>query len=192
MLLRKCLLETIYRYKNKGEKSNNYYDTWSKLYFCISVYSLTYLQIFFINTLVPAISPRLYLKNEYKNKLIYIGLNKIIGSIKDDSSANSFPSGHVAETFCLVLPFFVIKKYFIAIFILLDSLLISLATLVLRYHYFSDVLMGMINSLIAFAICYFVKYKIKGNMKGSSYENIPFDDFGDVLDKKEDNQAIDY
>lgn len=192
MLLRKCIIETIYRYKNKGEKSNNYNDSWSKFYFCVSVYILTYLQIFFINTFVPAISPRLYLKDEYKNELVYIGLNKIIGNIKDDASANSFPSGHVAEIFCLVFPFFVMKRYFIATFILLESLLISLATLVLRYHYFSDVLMGMLNSLISFAICYFAKYEFKANMKNYYYENIPFDDIGDFVDKKEDNQAINY
>ena len=192
MLLRKCLLETIYRYKNKGEKSNNYNDTWSKFYYCISVYNLTYLQIFFINAFVPAISPRLYLKDEYKNELIYIGLNKIIGNIKDDASANSFPSGHVAETVCLVLPFFVMKRYFIAIFILLDSLLISLATLVLRYHYFLDILMGILNSLMSFFICDFLKYAFKGNMKNYNYENIPFDDIGDLIDKEENNQAINY
>jgi membrane-associated phospholipid phosphatase len=202
MLLRKCLIETIYRYKNKGEKSNNYNDTWSKFYFCISVLILTYFQILFINTFVPAISPRLYLKDEYKNDLVYIGLNKIIGNIKDDKSANSFPSGHVAETFCLVFPFFVMKRYFIAIFILIDSLLISLATLVLRYHYFSDVLMGMLNSLIAFVICYIAKYEMKSNIKNSNYENIPFEDIGDLVDKKEDigdlvdkkedNQVIEY
>ena len=157
VLFRKCIKETIYRYKNNGEKSPTFNDSWSKFYFTLSVYIATYIQIFFINSIVPAISPRLYLKDEYKNEIIYYGLNNIFVNIKDDASANSFPSGHVAETFCLVFPFFSMKRYFIALFVIVISILIALATVILRYHYFADVLVGMLNSTLSFLICYFIR-----------------------------------
>lgn len=161
ILFKNCFQETLYRNKNNGQKSPTYYNSWNKFYFTVSIYIATYIQVFFINVLVPASSPRLFLKNEYKNQLEYFGLNKIFGNIKDDKSANSFPSGHVAETFCLFLPFLAMKRYAIALFVLIVSLIIGLATVVLRYHYFADVLVGMLNSALSFLICYFLKIILK-------------------------------
>ena len=157
VLFIKCIKETIFRYKNNGQKSNTYFDSWNKFYFTVSVYIATYIQIFFINSLVPAVSPRLHLKDEYKNEIVYVGLNKYMVNIKDDGSANSFPSGHVAETFCLVFPFFGMKRYYIGIFVIIVSLLIGLATVILRYHYFIDVFVGMLNSTLAYLVCYILR-----------------------------------
>ena len=42
------------------------------------------------------------------------------------------------------------KRHFIAIFVLIVSMLIALATVILRYHYFSDVIVGMLNSTLVF------------------------------------------
>lgn len=157
VLFKNCIKETIHRYKNNGEKSPTYNISWNRFYFTLAVYISTYIQIFFINSIVPAVSPRLYLKDEYKNDIVYVGLNKYMVNIKDDASANSFPSGHVAETFCLFFPFLEMKRYFVACFVLIVSILIGLATVILRYHYFADVLVGMLNSLLAFLVCYLIK-----------------------------------
>jgi membrane-associated phospholipid phosphatase len=182
-LLKDCIEETIYRYYNNGEKSIYYNNSWSNYYFCLSVFNLTYFQILMINVLVPAVSPRLYLKYEYKNDLIFYGLTKYLSNIKDDNSANSFPSGHVGETFSLFLPFFFIKKYYISTIILVYSLLISLATVVLRYHYFVDVLMAMSNSILSFFIVYLCNCAIKGKDENKEYENIPSYDI-ELIDEK--------
>ena len=181
-LLKDCIEETIYRYYNNGKKSIYYNNSWSNYYFCLSVFNLTYFQILMINVLVPAVSPRLYMKYEYKNDLIFYGLTKYLSSIKDDNSANSFPSGHVGETFSLFLPFFFIKKNYIGTIILVYSLLISLATVVLRYHYFVDVLMAMSNSILSFFIVYLCNYAIK-DKENKEYENIPLYDI-ELIDEK--------
>ena len=181
-LLKDCIEETIYRYYNNGKKSIYYNNSWSNYYFCLSVFNLTYFQILMINVLVPAVSPRLYMKYEYKNDLIFYGLTKYLSSIKDDNSANSFPSGHVGETFSLFLPFFFIKKNYIGTIILVYSLLISLATVVLRYHYFADVLMAMSNSILSFFIVYLCNYAIK-DKENKEYENIPLYDI-ELIDEK--------
>ena len=91
--------------------------------YLLNIYILTYSQVIFINTLVPSISPRLYLK--YKNSLKFLGLAEFINkTFKDNNSANSFPSGHVAETICVALGFFGLKKKKVGIFLLIMSLLI--------------------------------------------------------------------
>lgn len=200
ILFRKCIQETIYRYKNNGQKSPTYNIFWNRFYFTLSVYIATYIQIFFINVLVPAKSPRIYFKGEYKNEIIYYGLNKFMTNIKDDDSANSFPSGHVAETFCLVFPFYAMKKYFIGTFVLIVSLLIALATVILRYHYFVDALVGMFNSTLAFLICYFIRIILKirypeqnGEIKidGKLIEKIEIARFSDNKDENNENQDFD-
>ena len=50
------------------------------------------------------------------------------------------------------------KHYHIGNLILLISILISLSTLVLRYHYFFDIIIGFIIALISFIICCFIKF----------------------------------
>ena len=124
--------------------------------YLLNIYILTYSQVIFINTLVPSISPRLYLK--YKNSLKFLGLAEFINkTFQDNNSANSFPSGHVAETICVALGFFGLKKKKVGIFLLIMSLLIMLSTLFLRYHYFVDVVMGNIVSFISFFIVNYIE-----------------------------------
>ena len=47
ILFKNCIKETIYRYKNNGQKSPTYNTSWSRFYFTLSVYISTYIQIFF-------------------------------------------------------------------------------------------------------------------------------------------------
>ena len=128
--------------------------------YLLNIYILTYSQVIFINTLVPSISPRLYLIDKYKNPLKFLGLAEFINkTFQDNNSANSFPSGHVAETFCVALGFFGLKKKKVGIFLLIMSLLIMISTIFLRYHYFVDVIMGDIVSFISFFIVNYIEKK---------------------------------
>ena len=134
--------------------------------YLVNIYILTYSQVIFINILMPSISPRLYLKDEYKNSLKFLGLADFINkTFQDNKSANSFPSGHVAETFCVALGIFGLKKKKVGIFLLIMSILIMISTLFLRYHYFVDVIMGIIVSIISFLIVNYVAKKDNINEK---------------------------
>ena len=84
---------------------------------------------------------------------------------KDNKSANSFPSGHVAEPFCLVLVAFSIKEYLYGSIGLFISCCILIATLVLRYHYLVDVLAAIIISFLCYSSVYFSMYKKTINEK---------------------------
>ena len=57
-----------------------------------------------------------------------------------------------------------------------------MATVVLRYHYFVDVLMAMSNSILSFFIVYLCNYAIK-DKENKEYENIPLYDI-ELIDEK--------
>ena len=48
IFLRKCVHETIYKYKNNGTKSITFNDSWSKLFFVLSVICIVYSPYFVI------------------------------------------------------------------------------------------------------------------------------------------------
>ena len=78
---------------------------------------------------------------------------------KDDKSANSFPSGHVGEVLSVGLSYIVTKEYTIGLIVIFFTILISLATLFLRYHYFCDILMAWFLALLSVIINYWFGYR---------------------------------
>ena len=155
-----CGKEIIFRYHYNGLKSSSYRKNWNNTLFLFSVYLLDCIFILFINTIVPATSPRKYLKNQFKHPLNLSGLGKFLNDkCKDDRSANSFPSGHVAEILCIGLSYMATKDYRLGQIVILLSFLIALATFFLRYHYFCDILMSIILAFLSFSINYYFGYK---------------------------------
>ena len=158
--LSRCIKETLFRKRGSGVKSQTYDLNWNNLYFIFSVYNITYVLIFFVNTLVPASSPRLFIADLYEHPLNLKGFAAFLNkTCKDNKSANSFPSGHVGETICIAYCLFCMKKKLSAVIVLISSIMIALATLFLRYHYFSDVLAALIIATGAFLFSYFMGYK---------------------------------
>lgn len=155
-----CLREIIFRYQNSGFKSATYKRNWNNTLFLFSVYLLTCVFVFITNTLVPATSPRKYLKGKFKHPLILSGFGRFLNQkCKDDKSANSFPSGHVAEILAIGLAYIATKEYHIASIVIIFSILIGFATVFLRYHYFCDILMAVFLSFLGFWINYYFGYR---------------------------------
>lgn len=154
-----CIKEIIYRYINKGRKSCTYDLHWKNTFFIFGVYNLSYVLVFFINSCIPAGSPRQFLKNEYNHPIKLSGFSKFLNdTCKDDKSANSFPSGHVAETICIAFAYFGMGKKLEGFLLFFCSLMIVLATLFLRYHYFVDVLCALSISGFCFFFNYYFGY----------------------------------
>ena len=78
MSLLNCLREIIFRYKHHGFKSSSHKKTWNTALFVFGVYLFTCVLVFLVNTLVPAESPRKYLKHEYKHSLNLSGFGKYL------------------------------------------------------------------------------------------------------------------
>lgn len=117
----------------------------------MSCWIFSFVMTFIINILCPAKSPRIYIKDDYKNPLDGFGLRHLIGGvIHQDDSFGSFPSGHVGETLAVAL-----ASYYIGFtpkfskFCLVVTFLVGVATLWLRYHYFVDVLAGVVVAYVA-------------------------------------------
>lgn len=158
--LANCVKEIIYRYYHKGQKSITYESRWNNTYFLFSVYLFTCVNVFFVNTLVPASSPRKHLKDEYVHPLTLSGFAKFLnGTCKDDRSANSFPSGHVAETICIAFAYLGMGKKWKGLILLFCCINIALATLFLRYHYFADIIMAVCLAGYSYFIAYYFGYR---------------------------------
>lgn len=123
------------------------YLTELKLYLCgwMSAFFITFL----INRAFPAKSPRLYLRNEYEHPLEGWGLaSSLIGMATDDSSFGSFPSGHFNQTLvCAMFAMRLSKTLGVITFVAAAG--IALATQALRYHYFVDIVVGLLVAALA-------------------------------------------
>ena len=148
-----CIKETIKTSKNKGVYSQNYFKAWNEMYFFGACFINSYMPVIFGNILFPAWSPRLYLEEYYTKELkFYYLIQKI--SLRKNHSANSFPSGHIAETsvFIYAMHLFGYKK--LEAFVFICSFNICLATMILRCHYFADVCISIPIGIWAFFLVY--------------------------------------
>ena len=177
MSLLNCGKEVLFRFENKGKKSPSYTHRWSKTHFLFGTYLLTCVFVFFTNTLIPASSPRKHLADKYIHPLELSGFARYLNKkCKDDKSANSFPSGHVAEVLSIGLSYVMVKNYIMGIVIIFCSFLIGMATLFLRYHYFCDILAAIVCSLLSLSINYFFGYKIYLKEKENGGKNLEIKD----------------
>ena len=155
-----CIKETLFKIYNKGQISRTNFKNWKNLFFIFSVYNTTMLIVFILNISIPAKSPRIFLKKKFIHQLNLKGFAKFLNDIcKDNNSANSFPSGHVAEPFSIAFSMIVIGYFNIGVICFIFSFLIFLAILILRYHYFSDGLFGIIIGFFGFIFTYNFFYK---------------------------------
>ena len=155
MSLIDCLREVIFRFKHNGLKSSSNQKTWNTTLFVFGVYLLTCVFVLFTNSLVPATSPRKYLKDEFVHPLNLSGFGKYLNrKCKDEKSANSFPSGHVAEILSIGLAYYGAKCKNVGRIIISASLIIAISTLFLRYHYFCDIIMAIILAFLSYEINY--------------------------------------
>ena len=166
--LANCGKEVLFRFQNKGKKSVSYTQRWSNTHFIFGTYLLTCDLVFFTNTIIPASSPRLYLSDKFIHPLNLSGFAKYLNSkTHEDKSANSFPSGHVAEILTIGLAYILTGNIILGVIVIFFSFLIAMATLFLRYHYFCDILAAMVCAFIAIIINYFFGYRIYLKKKGT-------------------------
>jgi len=153
----------IYYLANKGEcRLTEKY--WRACQHVAATWTFSFMITFLLNTIVPARSPRLHLKDKFIHPLFVsksstegapakpsafsIWLNK---TIHQDDTYGSFPSGHVGETLSVAIAAKMGgKKYqnkflnFAGNVVMVISVFMASATLWLRYHYFVDVLVAIL------------------------------------------------
>ena len=104
-------------------------------------------------SLLPAKSPRIYLRNEFQHSIENTWLRKFLsGLIHQDGSSGSFPSGHVGETLCVGISALILRIWpLMAKSTIVGGILMATSVVWLRYHYFVDTVAGF--AVCIFAIC---------------------------------------
>ena len=126
---------------------------WRRLMMFSTAWTGTYILNFTINLMVPAVSPRIYLAQEYQHDIEGLYFCHRIRSALKGAAANSFsafPSGHCGLSWlsAVLAHRFGFRRY--AKVVRGAAVLITLATIVLRYHYFVDALSATL--LLAFGM----------------------------------------
>jgi len=119
---------------------------------CIQMFVSAWVGAFVLNHLInlcfPAVSPRIFLKEHYKNDIQGLWVLASMRNAITNAAANTFsafPSGHCGLSMLAVLLAFRIHlstKYTWAVSV--STVLIVMATQVLRYHYFVDFLFSLV------------------------------------------------
>ena len=136
-------------------KCNNKYNNrivYRTLLKLLSSWVSGFLISFVLNLLVPAVSPRIYLKDIYTQSLTGIyGFNFLNNLIKDlaSNTFSSFPSAHNSFSFIVCIISYKLQLYKYAYLTLFMSILITLSTIVLRYHYFIDIICSVFITYIS-------------------------------------------
>lgn len=114
---------------------------WRRLQLALSAWVSTFLLNMLLNLLLPAVSPRIYIAELYKNDVRGLFLADIFRNAVTKAAANSFsafPSGHCGLSWlCISIAAALgFRKY--ARITLIVGFLITIATITLRYHYIID------------------------------------------------------
>jgi hypothetical protein len=129
-------------------------DSWRNVKMFLCAWLGTCVLNFAINLLVPALSPRLYIADRYTNPLDGFGLSAFFRRaiyIAGDGSYGTFPSAHTSVSWVTGLAAFKHFRHYGRVTIV-AAMLITLATVYLRYHYVID-LLGAVP-LVVFGMIY--------------------------------------
>eukprot|EP00823_Brevimastigomonas_motovehiculus_P004290 TRINITY_DN279_c0_g12_i1.p1 TRINITY_DN279_c0_g12~~TRINITY_DN279_c0_g12_i1.p1 ORF type:complete len:544 (-),score=120.20 TRINITY_DN279_c0_g12_i1:144-1775(-) len=139
----------------KGYGSNDYkLVQWRRMQMFMTAWVSTYLLNFFCHLVFPAVSPRIYLEDEYRhNRLNGIFLGDLLRNAISSAASQSysvFPSGHCSMS---LLAASLAHRLGFRVYSYIAgtaAVLICLATQILRYHYFSDFLFAWV--LVGFGL----------------------------------------
>jgi hypothetical protein len=143
----------FYRVLYRKTRSRTDKMEWRRIQMFLTAWLGTFLFNFLLNLAVPAVSPRIYLKDLYVNEVKGLYFANLIRKALTSAASNTFsafPSGHCGLSWLTAYIGYRIgyPRFFKAS--LAAAITITLATLVLRYHYFVDMLFA--TTLLAFGV----------------------------------------
>jgi hypothetical protein len=125
---------------------------WRRIQMFVSAWVGAFVLNHLVNLCFPAMSPRIYIKDYFQNELRGLWLLGGLRSAVTSAAANTysaFPSGHCGlSILAVILSFRIGLSRVYSYLVLLTTILIVLATQVLRYHYFVDFLFSAV--IVAF------------------------------------------
>lgn len=103
----------------------------------------------YVNLLFPAVSPRIYIT--YKNEIYGFFICDSIRTLLTNGSVNTFgafPSMHSNLSWLIVILSYQMNFRYFKYISIIVAILITISTLIMRYHYFVDFVAGFILALI--------------------------------------------
>jgi membrane-associated phospholipid phosphatase len=128
---------------------------------CVLYFNLNYL----IYLTIPVAGPQFYIKDFWNYSLPFGPLGKVLYATIQNAQTtfiDCFPSGHTGISFLVMLWMFRIQSKTRFIFLIV-FLSIVLATLLMRYHYVTDLFAGIIMALLCYALA-FLFFPVKNEM----------------------------
>ena len=134
---------SVYK-KQRGTKKRL---QWRRIQMFVTAWVSTFVLNHLVNLCFPAMSPRIFIASEFKNELNGIWLLGGLRNAVTKAAANTysaFPSGHCGlSILAAILSFRIGLQKWYSYLVLVTTVLIVLATQVLRYHYFVDFLFSI-------------------------------------------------
>ncbi len=120
------------------------------LFFVILCFYISYIGYLIFPALGPRFSLASVFKQELKGLFLADKINSLLNSL-EGLKRDAFPSGHVGISFLILLMFYRYNKkiFWLTLF---PVLLLMISTIYCRYHYFVDVLGGLILTVVTLLI----------------------------------------
>jgi len=130
-----------------GQSPLTQHQQWRRLILVLAAWVSTYMLNFLLNLIFPAVSPRIFIADDYKNPVRGILIADYLRSATANAAANSFsafPSGHCGLSWLAVAMARAVgfPRYYIVT--LIAAITITAATLALRYHYVIDAIAAIV------------------------------------------------
>jgi membrane-associated phospholipid phosphatase len=139
-------------------------------------FSLNYSFLILTNILFPGKSPRIHLKSKYKHDIDGFGIAKAFANISQhDHTSATFPSGHVGQSLVTTIMLVWIWYPYIGSLAFISAyvpILMALATLWLRYHYFIDLVAA--SSIAVFSSLISIWARRRNGDNGVYFETVRF------------------
>ena len=142
-----------------------------------------------LNLIFPAVSPRIYL--EYQNEIQGYYFCQIIRNNLHSVAENTFgafPSAHCSLSWIVPILTYRMNMKLYTLISFSCAILISISTLVMRYHYFIDFIAGFV---VVFTSCWFGGFLThKGFIKSLELQNLDLEEFDFKILRSKENEYI--
>ena len=157
---------------------------WRLIQMYVTAWVGGFLANFILNMIFPAVSPRIHIRLQYVNEIRGFWLADSLRSAIQGAAANTFsafPSGHCGLSW--LVPIFAHRMGYprYRLVTIVAAILISSATLIMRYHYFADFLFSI-------AVVYFAAWFGGFHTQRCYSESLR----GDERDRAKDNKGRRY
>lgn len=146
-------------------------EEWRRIQMFVTAWVGGFVINFMLNLMFPAVSPRIYLASNYTYEIRGLFFTKMLRSALTSAASgtfSAFPSGHCGQSWIAAILAYRMGYGLFTTMCACAAVVISLATIVLRYHYFVDFLFAW--GVVLFGI-WIGGFHLQGSYQSLLYTN---------------------